>query len=251
MFDALVDDMEIDNFQQAQPSNLYRTQPGNNSHSGQTQAAPINKGSSSRSRVGTDTNDNQPTEDAVDNMKLNINSRGGSKRSVKRDLSINLTKREATCRDAGVTSEIDHCNALPMKRQKVVSTDDEDMNCFEEDIDYSEINDYEQLDTGEIDQNSAVISANSEFVSNSNHTGTDNQKNTVSVKHSNIYQSKRQGFKALKSEPALPSVNSQSVKNQPQEEETKCIEQFFPPDRLSPAAKVLQGLETVSGGKLY
>ena len=137
----------------------------------------------------------------------------GNHSNIKRNLNLKLAKKEVTplSSDFANTGQDDFAS-LPVKRQKVTAPSNEVIDDFEDDVDFSEINEFEVTGTVTPEQNRNVKSSNL-TVSCSRSVFSSvpgSNTNTSNHKQSNLTLSKpkRETLKAVKSEPAVSSVKS-------------------------------------------
>ena len=259
MFDALVDDMEIEDFQQPQNNSTRQRGVNNNVVNRYTENKPHISGITAGRIGGSLANSNTQLMGGLPTVGVNSGSQSkGNHSNDKKNLNLKLAKKEVT----GVNSDFvntgqDDFASLPAKRQKVTTPDNEVIDGFEDDVDFSEINEYEQMDIGIVEQNINVRSGNfTVFGSNAvSHNASESSKNTSNHKQliGSLSKPKRETLKAVKSEPTVSSLKNYSVKIQ-SEKDRKAradggIDRFFSPSKTASADMMVSG--AVSGKPFY
>ena len=256
MFDALVDDMEIDDMQQ--PQNNISSHRGFSNNVNAINRNSANKPQISRTAAGrcamsTTNNDTGLMNDFTSEGVKTATATKGNNSNVKRNLNLKLEKKEVASLNSGFENNgQDDFASLPVKRQKVTIPNNEVIDGFDDDMDFSEINEYEMIDSGsDFGAQSTNIRRSNSASGSSFSDGSKNRSNISNQKQSNMAlgKTKRETLKPVKSEPTVPSVKSHSgmiqLKQDGKPKVGVGIDRFFSPHKAANAdAEVM---ETESG----
>ena len=255
MFDALVDDMEIDDMQQPQNNNSSHRGFSNNVNAirGNGENKPHVSGTvAGRSAMSIANNNTGLMDNFTSKGVKTATTTRGNNSNVKRNLNLKLEKKEVTSSNSGFENNgQDDFASLPVKRQKVTIPNNEVIDGFDDDMDFSEINEYEMIDTG-TDFGAQITNIRSNSASGSSFSDVSkNRSNISNQKQSNmaLSKTKRETLKPVKSEPTVPSVKSHSgmiqLKQDGKPKVGVGIDRFFSPHKAANAdAEVM---ETESG----
>ena len=254
MFDALVDDMEIDNIQQPQNNSTSQRGFSNNRH--MENRPHISRATAGRS-TGSTTNHNTQLMDESSTKGVKPGTAYNENHSnVKRNLNLKLAKKEVTCTPLHsdfANTEQDDFASLPVKRQKVTTLSNEVIDDFEDDVDFSEIDEYEMTNTDKVERNRNVKISNS-TVSDSSSVFSNVSKSSATTsnhKQSNVTlnKPKKETLTVVKPEQQTSSVNSHIGMTQSKRDvKPKAnigIDRFFSPGKA--ACTEAEVFETESG----
>ena len=231
MFDALMDDMETDDFQQ--PPNNYTSQTNAiNGIGSSTFNQAINTGIAVRG-------DSKPFSSVPGRDNRNNSVKGLNLGNVKKETSLILPKREV---NHGITSKSsirkNDVYSLPVKRQRTSSNDNELGNddLFGDDDDFVEIRELEQMDTGLADNHEKKVinkftshTSSSVSLTGSSNLALNSDRNSMKLSqnwNNNLLEAdcKRENLEVkMKAEPSMTgsSVVSKSAKSQSQSDTRK------------------------------
>ena len=167
MFDALMDDMETDDFEEAPTySSHVRLEPGVRRPSSVDNRVGANSALGSRAQSNLSRGNDQNFYQSRGDNNSSYQSRGDINRkraisvndeNVKREVGVIVPKKEINTYNKTPANSVGRTdfNSNPSKRQRTavdvdVGFDEEDCfgseDCFDEDMDFSEISELEQLD---------------------------------------------------------------------------------------------------------
>ena len=171
MFDALMDDMETDDFEEAQNNSSHvKPEPGVRRPSSLDNRVGANSAFGSRVQLNLSRGNDPNFYESRGDNNSSYQSRGdinrkraisGNDETVKREVGVIVPKKEINTSYRTLVNSVGRTDlsSNPNKRQRTavdvdVGFDEEDCfgseDCFDEDMDFSEISELEQLDTERI-----------------------------------------------------------------------------------------------------